>query len=175
MTWNKGIPLIPEAMPGKPPKWYNKDKSIGLFLCGGPDHCVEMVRGTIGSKGDIYVFPTPLQVQKHFPFHESFHTSGEFHWKMRGEKIIPICGPEDAPAAFRAAFFKFGQTPCFCFRRGKRLSSNEIRFLVRSLIKYVPLIIDTKKVISALEKDGFYRAPRPDLAMLEEALKKKNP
>jgi len=56
-------------MPSKPPKWYNKDKSIDLFVLTHKG-CVEIVRGKIGSKGNIYVLTVP-QTQKAFPLHKS--------------------------------------------------------------------------------------------------------
>lgn len=72
--------IKPEAMPGKPPKWYNKDKSIGLFVSTHRG-CIEIIRRKIMSSGDIYVFRLP-QSQRTCPFHEAFHKSGEFHWKI---------------------------------------------------------------------------------------------
>jgi len=158
-----------EAMPGKPPKWYNKDKSIGLFVLT-PKGCIEEVRGKTGSKGDIYVFRIP-QTQETYPFHESFHKSGEFHWKIKGQKTFPLCGSEDLPAAFKMSFFRVGQAPCFCFRRGKRLKNHEIRALVENLSRYIPPI-DVEEVALGLEKQGFYRDVREDVAMPRKILRK---
>jgi len=165
--------LKPNTLPGKPPKQYNKgksrDKAIGLFVSTHRG-CIEIIRGKIMSLGDIYVFPVP-QTQREFPFHEAFHKSGEFHWRIKGEKTFPICGSKDLPAAFKMSFFRIGQAPCFCFRRGKRLKDHEIRALVENLSRYTPPV-DVEEVTRALEKQGFYRGFREDIAIIDKVLRK---
>ena len=144
-----------ETVPGKPPKRYNKYKSIGIFAFKSHRRCIEMVRGKISSQGDIYVFPHP-STQKEFPFHESFHKTGDFHWTMKDEKTVPVCGPKDLPAAEKAAHFRLRWPPplCFCFRKGKGLRREEIKLLVENLKRYVPPI-NVEEVVSSLEEKGF--------------------
>jgi hypothetical protein len=146
-------------------KKYNKDKTIGLFIFNyknGKSNCIEIVRGRIGSKGDIYIFPHP-QSQSEFPFHESFHTkkgerSSRFHWVEKGlPKNPPAFGTKDLPEALKFSTFRTRTPPCFCFRRGKRLKKFEIKTLVENLIRFVPPT-DINRVISALEKEGIYQA-----------------
>jgi len=70
-------------------------------------------------------------------------------------------------------FFRFEQIPCFCFRRGKRLKDHEIKALVENLSRYIPPI-DVEEVVLGLEKRGFYRSIREDVAILEESLREFN-
>jgi len=143
-------------MPGHPPKWYNRNRSIGLFI-SRPSDCAEVLRGRLSPKGDVYIF-NPLG--KGF-FYESFHASGEFHQRYRNrpkEKIVPILGTEDESLGFRTTEFKLNRRPCFCLRVGKNLNSIEIKVIMKHLIRYLPEEIRSREVIRMLNEKSFFRA-----------------
>lgn len=168
----RAVDLAVEARPGKPPKDFKKRKAVAIYICLG-DHCVEGVRAIIGSNGDIYIPLTPPQLGKLWPAHESFHASGQHHWVFPGEKgRAALLGKEDAPRAFKLAFFNLLGVPCLCFRRGMGLESDEIRALVERLIAYTPLYPHyAERVGAELASEGFSRWPRPDLTLMELRLK----
>ncbi|KPJ56146.1 hypothetical protein AMJ49_05550 [Parcubacteria bacterium DG_74_2] len=148
---------------GKPSN-YNKDRSIGVFVPhfneNGQRDCKEIARGTITSRGDIYVLPN-LKYQKEFPFHESFHKSGRHHWKDGNKYCYPLAFNGNGLSASEK-FVNFVAKPqyCFCFRRGKRLKDEEIKPLVEKLKRYVPPV-DSEEVVSGLKKRGIFQAKHP--------------
>jgi hypothetical protein len=161
------VDIKPNTVPGKPPKSYSKKKAIGLFICR-ESGCFELVRG-INRKGDIYIllFPECMKQAK-TDFHESFHSSGEFHWRMEGRKIYPLYGVKDLPAAFKFKFFRVEGSPCICLRKGRKLNLVEIEHIVEHLGRYLPQKINVREVSFQLNKRGFVRLTREDLHMLEK-------
>lgn len=142
------------AAPGRPPKSYKKNKAIGFFICRGKD-CIELLRGKIGPKGDVYVFHPRFPINEH----ESFHASGKYHMKIDKEYVTPLLGKGDKPLATKTAIFRTRLTPCFCLRKGKNLSPKEVRLITNAIIRYFPKIdIKKEEVTSVLEKTGFFRA-----------------
>jgi hypothetical protein len=153
--------VVPKYAPGKPPKKYNAKKAIGVFVCLGFSDgakCPELLRARIGAEGDVYVIPHTEYAGKsksvNKEFHISHHKSGEFHWMQDGEHVHQVLGESDFPAAF-GFVLKVRRPPCFCFRRGKNLSINEIATLVECLAKYLPFKIDTMIACQNLSDDNF--------------------
>lgn len=152
MNQNTFVP--PDTFPGKPPKNYKLRRAVGLFLClahsFGPA-CREVLRAkTIAGGRDVYV------IVRNVPFHESFHESGEFHWVINGERVVPVYGEKDFSAAFKP-WFKFRTPLCLCLRRGASLGKEEITRLVSRLARYLPIKINLEEASHMLRKRGFYR------------------
>lgn len=146
--------MPPDAFPGKPPKNYKRRRAVGLFLClahsfGPACHEVLRAKTTAGGR-DIYV------IVRNVPFHESFHESGEFHWVLKGEQVVPKYGEKDFSAAFKH-WFKFHTPACLCLRRGTRLRKKEIMSIVSRLARYIPTEINLEEASRMLWKRGFYR------------------
>ena len=148
------------AFPSKPPKDYGKRKkrTIGLFVWKTVNVCAEILRIRITPQRDVYVIPYPTVKPD---VHESFHSSGEFHWRFRGKKEYPISGALDLVIAFRFQLFA-NSYPCMCIRADtERLTLDEIAYGLRFLFLYIPIIdIDSnavKKYADMLYKRGFIR------------------
>ena len=139
--------------PGCPPKDYKARRSIGLFECSAlRQECTETLRVTLNRKGDIYVF----HPDQHRDFHVSHHASGSCHWKDQGSYIIPRDGHEDyanAMAVKHLLDFDRG-VPCFCLRRGTRLSRAGIRVLLSRLEEYLPGRFDMDDIAGSLSEKG---------------------
>lgn len=88
------------AEPGKPPKDYGKKVrgGLGLFVLRHNGICEEVARVRITAQG-----------------HESFHRSGEFHRRLVGAKIYPVCGILDLPMAIRFQLH-VNRPSCICIR-----------------------------------------------------------
>jgi hypothetical protein len=150
--------IEPKASPGNPPKDYGRQnkRAIGLFALR-KKFCFEEKRVVVSRKGDIYIPLIPG-----LPDHESFHVSGEFHWKLEtqgGKKIYPLCGATDDPMAFRFKFI-MDRHPCFCFRCGEQLTLREIEEGLRFLCPYLPFNLekeDVSEITNTLSEKGFYR------------------
>ena len=145
------------AAPGSPPKLYGRKvrRSLGLFLLRGRGVCNELLRVRITRRGDAYVILTSLQL------HESFHASGEFHWRFGNRfKTYPLCGALDLPMAIRF-YIVFNRPPCFCIRCDNlRLNYDEIKYGLRLLLRFLPLEYsdaDIEKTAHVLKDRGFVR------------------
>ena len=148
---------------GQPSK-YNKARAIGVFVPNfnkdGQRDCKEIVRGTITSNGDIYIF-TNLKHQKEFPFHESFHESGKHHWKQGNQYLYPLAfNGAGLPVSEKFIHFRTEQPYCFCFRKGDGIKDEEIKPVIEKLIRYVPSV-DAEEVVFALKTRGIFQAKRP--------------
>lgn len=151
-------PIVKEPMysPGKPPKKYNRKKTIGIFGCLNYSYglsCPEIISATIGSGGDIYIIP--LIGYGIGDFHLSYHKSGKFHWVLNEKHIQPVQGEEDFAQAFNM-WLKIKKPSCFCFRRGRRLAETEIIQIVERLSQHFPIEFDVQQAAHNIIFVGFF-------------------
>jgi hypothetical protein len=146
------IEFSPKASMGKPPKDYSKIKSIGVFCCFDKDSgCPEIYRFTY-KKGDIYIFPI-LATEGSIDFHISHHASGKFHWTVHKKHIKPRDKENDFRNGFKL-YLRLQQPCCYCFRKGKNLSINEIREIINVLKDYIPFKFNEDEAIQTLNDKG---------------------
>lgn len=152
------------SKPSEPPKNYGKKhrRSLGLFIMRPSGICLEMARVKITTRGEIYQI-YPILRNLDLDFHESFHKSGEFHWKITGLRIYPISGALDLPMAMR--FYLYANAPpCMCIRCDNlRLSKREIAEGLRVLLRLVPIDVEPSIIneyAEILKERGFIRFVR---------------
>lgn len=151
--------LEPRYRLGVPPKDYNKKKSIGVFGCIRSDFkCFEILRLRIKGKGDGYeVYVIPIEaLQGKLDFHLSYHKSGKFHWAHNKKHINPLRGESDYCEPF-TLYLRSKFAPCFCLRKGKNLSDNEMNILLSKLTRYFPFDFNVEEVLRNLKQKKFYR------------------
>lgn len=148
--------LKPRYRFGNPPKSFNKKKSIGVFCCIRSDlKCLEIIRARINSFGEVYLMPIE-SIEGGMDFHLSYHVSGKFHWTHEKKHLKPLYGESDYRMAFRK-WLRFKIAPCFCIRKGKNLSKNELRILLSTIRNYLPFNYDLEEASTHLEDKSFYR------------------
>lgn len=130
--------------------------------------CLEIARGRIGAKGDIYIIPAP-QFLKQSQIHESFHSPkgarlGEYHIVDKGIKTKEenlLSGDRDFTDAFRFSMF-MRMPSCFCFRCGTDLKAEEVENIVEKLVRYVCVAsTDKEKIVSSLITTGKCQFSQP--------------
>jgi len=148
---------------GKPPKDYGKKvrRGLGLFVLRHNGICEEISRVRITAQGDAYLIVMP---SRNIDFHESFHRSGEFHWRLVGVKTYPVCGVLDLPMPIRFQLH-VERPPCICIRcDNRRLSREEIAYGLRILLRLIPIEINPNKIeeyAEILKEHGFIRFTLP--------------
>ena len=164
--------ITPRYAPGNPPKKYKVHKAIGFFLCRSFSfgfRCPEVVRARISAKGDVYIIP---HTDYPLGFHVSHHQSGECHWTWEVRRIFrrkpaklrmqPLYGEKDYAAA-SALWCTLMQPPCYCLRRGRGLSDEEVVILLQRLAQYLPKNFNMEKAYQQLRNAKFYRVVSVDL------------
>ncbi len=149
----------PKHRLGVPPKDYDKRKSIGVFGCIRSDFkCFEILRLRIKGKVheyEVYVIPIEA-LQGRLDFHLSYHRSGKFHWAHNKKHMNPLHSESDYREAFKL-YLRCKFAPCFCLRKGKNLSDNEMNNLLCELTRHVPFDFDVEEVLRNLKQKKFYR------------------
>jgi len=67
-------------------------KAISLYVKGYDGKCIEACRVKLQASGDAYFIPAPFHKMS---IHESFHVSGELHWRLNNVKLPPLTGVLD--------------------------------------------------------------------------------
>lgn len=162
-----------------------KGKHVSIFIFNfnlkeGRRNCLEIARGRIGARGDIYIIPAPQSGQQD-PMHESFHNPknekpSEYHIVEKGSKTKEenlLSGDKDFTNAFR--FSTFMRIPsCFCFRCGQSLKEENVRGIVEKLMRYVCVASsDKEKIVSLLTTEGKcqFRPPSEYIKAKKDLLK----
>lgn len=151
----------PDTYLGNPPKDYRPKKAVGLFVCWVRSFglaCYEILRArTVASGRDIYVifFSGAMRISGD-NLHESYHESGDFHWLIDGQHVVPLYSKEDSPAAIKL-FLRMKPPLCYCFRKGRNLERDKITNLVSCLARYLPIEISIGETSREIWEKGFYR------------------
>ena len=147
------------AVLGRPPEDYGKKvrRGLGLLVLRPSGICEEVARVRITIRGDAYLIDMP---SRNIDFHESFHRSGEFHWRLGGIKVYPISGALDLPMATRFWLYA-SMPPCMCIRcDNRRLNKEEIVYGLKILLRLVPIEINPDRIeeyAEILKERGFIR------------------
>jgi len=149
-----------------------RPKSIRLFVKSVIGECYEICRVRLQKAGDAYFIPLPSY---RLDLHESFHSSGELHWRFEGAKLPPFAGPLSIsmPLWLRTVTL---DPVCACITCDRlRLNIDQIALGLRLILRVFPYglsIDEIDEIAKILKRNGIviFRITKYEKLPLKEFL-----